>query len=212
LAPFGAEDDSLLFANEDITKPAPWDDPDRWQAQTSNPNLWIAPTPPARRYTVCELKSIQLEKIPTDRKETDRLPEGKERAGVDSNMPCEYRAYLTFQLSSEQHWVRYTLNTNPVFVTLPPCSGGPHKIHMQAMALRHINTWPAEKLRYEEPPPFMQPDRPFVVNATGKGEEVLARAWCAQWGRNAVVRKECFACAVRSVGRSALGFGVLIWA
>jgi hypothetical protein len=52
------------------------------------------------------------------------------------------------------------------------------------------------------------------VNATGKGEELLARSWCAQWGRNAVIRKEggpCFACAVRSAGKSGLGFGV-IWA
>jgi hypothetical protein len=181
----------------------------------SNNNFWIVPITPERRPTTCELKSIQLEQIPIDQDPTNPLPKWLQGADVDFNIHWMYRANLIFQLSPEQHSVRYTLKTNPVFVTLPPCSGGPHQVHMQAFALRYSNTYTVDKLRYEQPPAVSQPDRLFVVKATGKGEELLARAWCAQWGRNAVVRKEggpCFACAVRSAGKSGLGFGVLIWA
>jgi hypothetical protein len=211
----GTEDNSVLFADEDIREPGPYNDRDQWQAQMSNNNFWMAPTTPARCHTTCELKSIQLEQIPIDQEPTNLLPKWLQGVDVDFNIEWMYRASLIFQLSTRQYGERYTLNTNPIFVTLPPCSGGPHQVPMQVFALRYSNTYTVDKLGYEQPPAGFQPDRPFVKNATGKGEELLARAWCAQWGRNAVIRKEggpCFACTVRSAGKSGLGFGVLIWA
>jgi hypothetical protein len=213
LPSFGAEDNSVLFADEDITEPGPYDGRDPWQAQMSNNNFWMVPITPGRHPTNCELKSIQLEQIPIEQDPTNLLPKWLQGVDVDFSIQCMYRASLIFQLSTEKHSVRYTINTNPVFVTPPPCSSLPHHVHMQAFALRYSNTYTVDKLRYEQPPAVSQPDRPFVVNAMGKGEELLARAWCAQWGRNAVVRKEggpCFACAVRSARKSGLGFGVLI--
>ena len=55
--------------------------------------------------------------------------------------------------------------------------------------------------------------RVMVINATGKGAEVLARAWCSERGRNAVIRRAggpCFVCAVRAASKGGLGTGVLI--
>jgi len=54
----------------------------------------------------------------------------------------------------------------------------------------------------------------MIINATGKGAEVLARAWCSERGRNAVIRRAggpCFVCAVRAAGKRGLGLGTLIW-
>ena len=52
----------------------------------------------------------------------------------------------------------------------------------------------------------------MVVNATADGAEVLARAWCCEKGKSAVVNGQsaaCFACAVRCV--QMLFLDVLIW-
>ena len=57
-------------------------------------------------------------------------------------------------------------------------------------------------------------DDVMVINATGRGAEVLARAWCSERGRNAVIRRAggpCFVCAVRAASKAGLGVGVLIW-
>jgi hypothetical protein len=58
------------------------------------------------------------------------------------------------------------------------------------------------------------PGELLIVDATGEGEELLARAWCAERGRHAVVRRGeecCFSCAASvAVGRTGLGVNVLI--
>jgi len=54
----------------------------------------------------------------------------------------------------------------------------------------------------------------LIINATGKGAEVLARAWCAERGRNAVIRRNpgpCFVCAYDVASKRGLGVNVLIW-
>jgi len=49
----------------------------------------------------------------------------------------------------------------------------------------------------------------------GQGEEVVARAWCAERATHAVIRRDgecCFACAIGvTAERTGLGFNVLIW-
>jgi hypothetical protein len=54
----------------------------------------------------------------------------------------------------------------------------------------------------------------MVINATGRGAELSARAWCSERGTNAVIRRKggpCFVCAARAAGVASLGTGVLIW-
>ena len=76
-----------------------------------NPNEFITPSPPAvprphRRFT---FKSINLELVPS----------ATGTANLNPGLPPEeYRASLDFDLVGEN--VRYTLYSNPVFVTAPP--------------------------------------------------------------------------------------------
>jgi len=54
----------------------------------------------------------------------------------------------------------------------------------------------------------------MVINATGKGAEALARAWCSERGKNAVIRRSggpCFVCAIGAASKAGLGTGILIW-
>ena len=53
----------------------------------------------------------------------------------------------------------------------------------------------------------------LLINALSDNAEALARAWCAEQGKHAVVRKGsdcCFACAACMTGRGGLSFNVLI--
>ena len=54
-----------------------------------------------------------------------------------------------------------------------------------------------------------------VINALAPGEEAVARAWCSERARHAVVRRGegcCFACATTlSTGEKGLNCNVLIW-
>ena len=57
---------------------------------------------------------------------------------------------------------------------------------------------------------YQSTDMLVIIDAQGPGEQVVARAWCAERARNAIVRKGldcCFACAV-NVANKATGLGV----
>ncbi len=61
-------------------------------------------------------------------------------------------------------------------------------------------------------------DRLLVINAMGDGDEVVARAWCSERGKHAVIRRDipgkecCFACACNlAAGDTGLNCNVLIW-
>ena len=62
---------------------------------------------------------------------------------------------------------------------------------------------------------YVPNDELVIIDALGQGEEAVARAWCAERARHAVIRRDgecCFACATGVVaGRTGLGFNVLIW-
>jgi hypothetical protein len=75
------------------------------------------------------------------------------------------------------------------------------------------NIWSIERLK-DHTAEDDDDDEVMVINATGKGAEVLARAWCSERGKSAVIRRTggpCFVCAVRAASRGNLGTGVLIW-
>jgi hypothetical protein len=58
-------------------------------------------------------------------------------------------------------------------------------------------------------------DALVIIDALGQGEEVVARAWCAERARHAVIRRDgecCFTCATGvAAGYTGLGVNVLIW-
>ncbi len=166
-------------------------------------SCWITPAAPVRDImTTCTLTAIDL------------TPDANAATADDEDF--DYRARITFSLNQKP--VTYNLYTNPVFVALPPCkpstNGAAHEIHVREFRHLHKKIYQLEDLYDLE-----AEEEVIVINATRRDteqiNEVVARAWCAERGRNAVVRKAdgpCFACAVRAASRgSGLGTGVLIW-
>jgi tetratricopeptide (TPR) repeat protein len=174
-------------------------------AEMRDASRWTVPPPPALNDCVCETVEIRLSRLPPSE------PEKKSGA--------EYRASVVVRLDKSPSPVTYTLLTNPVFVTLPPCrprtlSGVPslHDVHERELHRFKQRVWSVTELKGYTPEDAAEPGDVTVVNATGKGAEVLARAWCAEYGKNAAIRRPggpCFACAVRAA--NGLDIRVLIW-
>jgi hypothetical protein len=106
--------------------------------------------------------------------------------------------------------VAYTLYTSPTFISAHPCIGT-HTVHRREMSGYTDNVISVKDLK-----PFEGSGgrKVLVINAQCDGGEAVARAWCAERGKHAVVRRgqdTCFACSVSMAGRDGLGVGVLIW-
>jgi hypothetical protein len=170
-------------------------------------NEYITPTPPAllpgqRRST---FKGITLELVPEA-----RLNLNTSLAGLPTE---EYRSSLQFDIGGVA--VTYTLYSCPIFVCAPPCVGAQgHVMFRRQMAMFLTSSVPVADLKDTYP----TSDRLLVINALGEGDEVVARAWCAERGRHAVIRRDvpgqdcCFTCATNlAVGDSGLNLNVLIW-
>ncbi|KAL2173144.1 prion-inhibition and propagation-domain-containing protein [Thermothelomyces heterothallicus CBS 202.75] len=213
--------------------------PDRWSATRIRPDeeispyladmkdssKWIIPEPPVRDISTCSIESIRLTKLPlrTDiaQKAASASPDNESEM-LDIENETEYRASIVFRRDDNTpDPITYKLYTNPVFVTPPACHPGPkgtsHEVHMRELKY-YRNIWSIERLKEHTPEADLDEndgEAPvMVINATGKGAEVLARAWCSERGRNAVIRRAggpCFVCAVRAAGKGGLGTGVLIW-
>ncbi|KAF3894273.1 HeLo domain-containing protein [Trichophyton interdigitale] len=173
-----------------------------------DPNQWITPQPPFRQSSIIAMKSVNLENIPA---------EDSHQALVEST--TEYQSSITFEVDGSL--VTYTLLTNPVFISPPACRPGPHgeqhKVHFRELhrfSRQHV--YNVTRLgEYLGTPSEEDAIDIMVINATGTGDaEMLARSWCAERGKNAVIRKAggpCYTCAVRAASKGALGTGVLIW-
>jgi len=108
------------------------------------------------------------------------------------------------------------LRTNVLFVAAVACRGNaPHRIPQAARTAYRVTGLESVDLPGREAPAEGE-DGPIVVihAAGGHANEVLARAWCCQVGRNAVVWKEgggcCFKCALLMASKEGLGLGVVI--
>lgn len=164
----------------------------------TNPDEWVeAPPPTATRRSDAmarvQLKAIHLNLLPGF--ETSSLPTE------------EYQASVDFEIDGQT--ITYTFYSNPVFVAAPPCVGS-HVLHQRQVQKYKENVLMAADIKNKYPPT----DQLVVIDAMGEGEEVLARAWCAERGRHAIIRKGeecCFSCAASvTVGRTGLGVNVLI--
>ena len=202
-------------------------------ADMKDPSHWIIPEPPVRDISTWTISSITLTPLPLRTDIAQKVAAG-ESDEIETENETEYRASIEFKRDDNAHGITYKLYTNPVFVTPPPCHPGPkgaqHEVHMRELHL-YQNVWAVERLKDHTPEDDDDDGedgddsgrmgggkggrgRVMVINATGKGAEVLARAWCSERGKNAVVRRKggpCFVCAVRAAGRGALGTGVVIW-
>jgi hypothetical protein len=165
-----------------------------------DPTEWIEAVAPARSAndaSQSKLKAIHLTELPRNNTLQSLL-------GLP---PEQYRASLDFEVNG--HAVTYTLYANPIFVAAPPCVGS-HVMHRRQAQklLRNVVKVPDLKESYP------RTDELVIIDALGQGEEVVARAWCAERGRHAIVKRGgdcCFSCAAAiAVGRTGLGCNVLI--
>lgn len=210
-----------------------------------NDAQWAIPEPPVRQFSTCKVKAIQLKKLPLNISAATRVGAGSSQ-GDEANTEAQYRASITLELDDNKAPVTFTLYTNPVFVTPPPCySGpkGPHEVHRRELPRYQKGIWTVEQLKdhtahsdgkedvmvvkatgvyqswtdeqlINDSVHFDDNEDVMVINATGVGSEILARAWCSERGKSAVIRRSegpCYVCAYRLASNAGLGVGVLIW-
>ncbi|KAF8626728.1 hypothetical protein AX17_006494 [Amanita inopinata Kibby_2008] len=180
-------------------------------SEMKDADRWVIPEPPVRELSTCTIQSIRLEKLASNLGATTQRNSGE----PGDKEKTEYRASIIFSMDNNEDLVKYKLLTNPVFVTLPPCRPGPkgpHEVHLREFPIYQKNIWTVDRLKDHMPEDV--DDDVMVINATGKGTEVLARAWCSERGKNAVIRYAdgpCFVCAVRAASKAGLNTGILIW-
>ena len=195
------------------TRIQPGEELEDYLAQMKDPDSWVIPQPPIREVSTISIKGIYLKKMPLEVK----VATNKELTEQEVANTTEYRASIAFSIDDNEHPVTYVLYTNPVFVTLPACrptgKNATHEVHLRELPRFQKTIWMVEMLKDHTPDDF-EDDEVMIINATGKGAEVLARAWCAERGKNAIIRRTggpCFVCAVRGASQAGLKVGILIW-
>jgi hypothetical protein len=166
-------------------------------------NEWVQPQINSRRLSrrdVVKLEKVTLQALPRDSYYVLVL-------GCTEAEKVEHRATLHFQVNGAPR--SHTLYTNPCFVTAHPCAGN-HLLFKDEADWYSSNVVCAADLN-----DFTSNDNKFlVITAFNDGEELLARAWCSEHGKHAVVRRKmgcCFTCAALFAGKAGLGMSVLIW-
>lgn len=195
-----------------------------WVRTVADPSKWVIPVGPSHASDVVAFRALRLKKPDRNTISNDIQGIGPSTGGEDKQAapdalksPAEndeageetqYRAVL--ELTINQRPVSFILYNNPVFIAAPRCVDGPHAVHERDVSkLQHI-------IGVSQLPGHLHTDdRVLIIDATGQGEaELAARAWCAEFGQHAIVRRgggTCFACAVRAAGAEGLGVGCLIW-
>lgn len=162
------------------------------------PQVNIGPTD----ETNISLKPIELASLPCG---TLVTAVGNEIFVSERSVPS-YRATLNFIVNTSPQL--YTPHWVPQFVAAPRCDGT--HLLFKTTAMYYLKNVITSENLYEmrDQPKFL------VINALNEGGELLARAWCSDRGRHAVIRRGpgcCFACAAKLAGGNGLGFDVLIW-
>lgn len=160
----GRYEDTRLRDDEEI---------EPWMAEMKDQGNWVVPEPPVRQVSTCDLTKIQLKR---DLSAKD--------ATTDPDTKAIYHAQLTFTLDDNPtELITYKLHTNPVFVTPPPCHQDLrrpyHEVHLRELhRYRERNIWTIERLMEQTAEDDSERRGVMIINATGKGAEMLARAWC----------------------------------
>jgi tetratricopeptide (TPR) repeat protein len=201
--------------HRNATRIRPDEEIEPYLAEMRNPSSWVIPEPPVRDVGTCEIVSIQLKKLAQQVEVAQKAAQGKIQ-DAEAEREAEYRASITFKMDNNEEAITFKLFTNPVFVTPPSCLAGPkgqHEVHMRELPRYQKNIWSVERLK-DHTAEDSDDDEVMIINATGKGAEVLARAWCSERGKCAVIRRPggpCFVCAVRAASKPSLATCVLIW-
>ena len=199
----------LGFSEADMTSDRPGFvrdllDVSRWTPPTKLPARPTAIYATSTRLNTVALKAIRLVQIETTT-----------TTATTAGVLKQYRAHLDFTCHDTGRQLSFGLYTNPVFVHCPRCIGvGTHPMHERLVQRHMANVVLAKDLK--SPAVRMPPLGTLtIIAATEPGEEVLAKAWCAETGKHAIVRKGgvgCLTCAISlAAKRTGLGFGVLIW-
>ena len=197
------------------TRIRPDEEIETYVAEICNPSNWVIPEPPVRDVGTCKIVSIQLKKLALPVKMAQKATQDKIQ-DTEAECKAEYRASITFEIDNNEEAITYKLFTNPVFVIPPSCFPGPkgqHEVHIREFSQYQKNVWPVERLK-DHTAEDLDNDEVMIINATGNGAEVLARAWCSERGKCAVIRRPggpCFVCAVRAASKPSLATSVLIW-
>lgn len=86
-----------------------------------------------------------------------------------------------------------------------------HVVHESELHHFKQRVWSVRELKGYKLEDTADPGYVTVVNATGRGAEVVARAWCSESGMDATIPQlggSCFACAVQTTDAS---IDALIW-
>ena len=192
---------SLGFGEDEIGAP------EAFLQSITDPNQWIQASPPPRPANDSSrsvFKGIHL----SEAHNTTTPIVGTNTTNTPIGVSKECSVSLDFEVNGIP--TRYTLYSNPIFVYAPPCVGT-HPLHKRQVQNYLNNVVRTADLKDADVPS----DKLVIVDALGQGEEVVARAWCAERARHAVIRRDgecCFACATGVVAaRTGLGFNVLIW-
>jgi hypothetical protein len=170
--------------------------------ELSDMTRWSEPIPPPKVNQSCSVCKIALKALPLET-----------TGNIDRNdARTEHQASIAFRFTgiAGTSDVTYTLYTNPTFISAHPCIGT-HAVHQREMSRYMDNVVSVRDLKAFE---GSGGRKVLVINAQCEGGETVARAWCAERGKHAVVRRgkgTCFTCSVSMAGREGLGVGVLIW-
>ena len=141
---------------------------------------WVLPKPTPKSATIARILEVRLELLP--------LEEDEDISSQQAN------ATVVFNLNDADS-VEYKLVHNTVIVSSPPCLSGPHLAHARELE-RYTHVVDVKDLKTHATGAH---GTMLLINATGGGDaEAVARAWCSEMGRHAVVSRgntTCITCA-----------------
>ncbi|CAG7848587.1 SubName: Full=Uncharacterized protein {ECO:0000313/EMBL:CCA70664.1} [Serendipita indica DSM 11827] len=141
---------------------------------------WVLPTPVPKSATVPKVIDVRLDLLPLEDDEDITSQQASATVSFDVGQECT---------------VEYNIVHNSVMVASPPCMSGPHLAHARELE-RYRNVVDVKDLKDQN---LVAPGKLLLINATGGGDaEALARAWCSEVGRHAVISRgpaTCLTCA-----------------
>ncbi|KAL2827119.1 hypothetical protein BJY01DRAFT_255787 [Aspergillus pseudoustus] len=200
---------------------------DTYLAEIMDVSKWTIPGTPEhdpQRYAV---KSINLKPSQSDQdKELDLVcdanitfevhnPEPEEPMKNEKRQSLTKRLFRRDKKTSETIRYDVDLRVLSTFVVLPKChtfGEAGHPVHNRELHLFQLKAWTPAHLVDDDTWKNAAVGDVIVINATGEGAEIMARAICCLRSLSAAVRKPggpCFACSVKSARR--LRILALIW-
>ncbi|KAG8832998.1 hypothetical protein FRC17_000191 [Serendipita sp. 399] len=137
---------------------------------------WIFPPAVPKSITKPQLIDVTLDLLPI---------------GEEDDVSGQYAdATVAFDLGDGGR-TQYNISHNPVFVSSPPCISGPHLAHSRELE-RYQNVVDVKDLKKYG---LNSPGKILLINASGGGDaEAVARAWCSEAGRHAVISRSNMTC------------------